>query len=256
MSDLVGGRAVAMLVREARGRAARVEEGPYGAFAVLDSEYPFSYNSNKVVLTGPIPAAAALAFAEQALGSRGLGHRLVWAVDGPTGQRLAPAFAAAGYTVTPLLVMAWEGGAPVVPAEVEVAEVTEAELRELQVASWRAEAPDMPDPVVRQLVDRRETYERPGPITRLAGLVDGRPAARLDLRVRGRVAEIDEVGTLPEFRGRGLAKAMVLEAVQRALADGADVVFLQAAADDWPQELYAKLGFRTVTTGYEFSSVP
>jgi hypothetical protein len=44
---------------------------------------------------------------------------------------------------------------------------------------------------------------------------------------------------------------LVLTAVARARAQDADLVFLLADAEDWPRELYARLGFETVGTIYE-----
>jgi hypothetical protein len=38
----------------------------------------------------------------------------------------------------------------------------------------------------------------------------------------------------------------VLRAAGEARAEGADLVFLVADGDDWPKELYRKLGFDTV----------
>jgi ribosomal protein S18 acetylase RimI-like enzyme len=48
---------------------------------------------------------------------------------------------------------------------------------------------------------------------------------------------------VPEQRGRGYASAVVLRAVEEARADGAELVFLVADAEDWPKELYRRLGF-------------
>ena len=49
-----------------------------------------------------------------------------------------------------------------------------------------------------------------------------------------------------DSRERGYAKAIVLAAVAAAQADGDAPIFLTAEAADWPQLMYAKLGFETV----------
>ena len=69
------------------------------------------------------------------------------------------------------------------------------------------------------------------------------------------MAEIDDVLTLPDHRGRGYASALVLDAVHRAHSAGADLVFLEAAEDDWPQHLYVRLGFETVGRIHEYSKL-
>ena len=57
---------------------------------------------------------------------------------------------------------------------------------------------------------------------------------------------MEAVATLPAHRGRGYASAVVLRAVEEALAAGHDLVFLTADDDDWPKELYARLGFEQI----------
>jgi hypothetical protein len=41
-----------------------------------------------------------------------------------------------------------------------------------------------------------------------------------------------------------------------ALSEGADFVFLIADAQDWPKEMYAKLGFEEIGITYEFLVPP
>jgi ribosomal protein S18 acetylase RimI-like enzyme len=60
------------------------------------------------------------------------------------------------------------------------------------------------------------------------------------------VAEVCDVGTHPSHRGRGLARAVVTAAVAAARGDGADLIVVTADADDWPRQLYARLGFEPV----------
>jgi len=74
--------------------------------------------------------------------------------------------------------------------------------------------------------------------------VDGAPGSACDLYLDGGVAQIENVVTLEEHRGLG--RAVVLAALAEARAAGCDVVFLQAEADDWPKDLYARLGFEPI----------
>ena len=54
---------------------------------------------------------------------------------------------------------------------------------------------------------------------------------------------VESVATLPDHRERGLAKAAVGAALRAAADWGADLIAVPADADDWPQLLYASLGF-------------
>ena len=73
--------------------------------------------------------------------------------------------------------------------------------------------------------------------------LDGTVVSYADLYVDGADAQVEDVGTLPEHRGKGYATAVILRAIEQARAAGADFVFLVADAEDWPKELYRKLGF-------------
>jgi RimJ/RimL family protein N-acetyltransferase len=78
-----------------------------------------------------------------------------------------------------------------------------------------------------------------------AAFADGRVAGYCELRSDGTTAQIEDVATAAEFRGRGLGRAIVQFAVEEARR-AHDLVFLEALEDDWPRELYAKLGFDVV----------
>ena len=72
---------------------------------------------------------------------------------------------------------------------------------------------------------------------------------------RDGVAQIENVEVNAEFRERGLGRAIVQHALDEAQQD-AGLVFLEALADDWPRELYAKLGFVTVDRVDVYTRLP
>jgi RimJ/RimL family protein N-acetyltransferase len=78
-----------------------------------------------------------------------------------------------------------------------------------------------------------------------AAFADGEVAAYCEVRSDGRVAQIEDVETLERFRKRGLGRAVVQHVLDEALRTH-EIVFLEALADDWPRELYRKLGFDVV----------
>jgi GNAT superfamily N-acetyltransferase len=61
-----------------------------------------------------------------------------------------------------------------------------------------------------------------------------------------RLAMVEQVGTLPDHRERGLAKAVVSAAVAAAGEWEADLITVPADANDWPQLMYSRLGFAPV----------
>ena len=48
----------------------------------------------------------------------------------------------------------------------------------------------------------------------------------------------------------------MLAAVDTARAEGCDPIFLLTDAADWPQQLYARLGFSPIGQLYEFLKLP
>jgi GNAT superfamily N-acetyltransferase len=127
-------------------------------------------------------------------------------------------------------------------------------MRALQLAALREEAPeiDARTGLVARLVATQSRLRSTTPCRCFgAGEVAGEPAAScalfLDDDVGGRrVATVEEVGTLVAHRGRGLARAVVSAAVAHAARWGADLIVVPADADDWPQLMYARLGFAAI----------
>ena len=70
--------------------------------------------------------------------------------------------------------------------------------------------------VVRQLVDRNLLVRRAARLRHFGVIMDGRVVSSCDLYEGGAVAQIEEVATLEEYRGRGYARAVVRTAVEAA----------------------------------------
>lgn len=71
------------------------------------------------------------------------------------------------------------------------------------------------------------------------------PASACCLLSGDGIGQVEEVGTLAAARGRGLAQAAILAAIDASQEAGHRVTFLSADADDWPRLMYEKLGFET-----------
>lgn len=106
---------------------------------------------------------------------------------------------------------------------------------------------DYDDPAVgEQLNDMQRRIGR-AVETRWFAAFDGDDlAAWCHVRFGDGVSQIEDVNTLPAFRGRGHGRAVVQHAIGRA--EG--VVYLEALEHDWPRELYTRLGFDIVDRCY------
>jgi ribosomal protein S18 acetylase RimI-like enzyme len=247
VSDL--DRALEFLLRVDRG-GTRQRATPLGTL-VLTPELPRRWDSNYLLVDRPADTSEILAEAEHAFSAAGIGHRKLTVTDGDLGKKLR-AELPLDWLRQSLLVMARRR-----PPDRErdlsaVVAVDEARLRpgrtaELARYEW-ARDPD----VVREILDAKLLFARVAETHFLAALVDGEVASWSDLYVADGVAQVEDVGTLERFRNRGLASAVVLTAVRVAEEAGAELIFLVADEDDWPKDLYGRLGFDTVGRIHEF----
>jgi predicted acetyltransferase len=74
--------------------------------------------------------------------------------------------------------------------------------------------------------------------------MDGRPVATSFLLVTGDVAGVHIVGTLPEYRRRGIGAAMTQRCVDDGWSYGCTVSALQSSSSGYP--VYERLGYRHV----------
>jgi RimJ/RimL family protein N-acetyltransferase/predicted GNAT family acetyltransferase len=156
----------------------------------------------------------------------------------------ADAFRAHGWVVTPHLIMAHTrepdrrvdtGGV----REVAFDELVQARLEATLGEQWGD------GEIASLLDDAKRLVMRAVPTRFFAAHVDGEVAAYSEVRSANGVAQIEDVNTIERFRRRGLARMVVQHALEEAQRTN-DVVYLEALADDWPRELYAKLGFETL----------
>jgi ribosomal protein S18 acetylase RimI-like enzyme len=216
----------------------RTEPARFG-LAVSDERVPLRYDSNYLLVDELPEAVSAGDLAEEA---GRLDRRAVMIRDQRTGERLAPGFEALGWTVHRGLVMAHRRPPERTADAGLVQEVDEAALRPARRRLLAGE-PWATPAVVEQLLDAKLTVARALTARFFAVLAGGEVAAYVDLYHDGRTAQIEDLATLEEHRGRGYASALVLHALQEARDAGCDLVFLVADADDWPKLLYGRLGF-------------
>ena len=85
---------------------------------------------------------------------------------------------------------------------------------------------------------------------------DGVAVSFASLYSDGSTAQIEDVGTLEGYRGQGLSRAVVQRAVDAAVDDGCDFLFMVAEDEDWPKDFYARIGFETVGRIHHFLKRP
>lgn len=77
--------------------------------------------------------------------------------------------------------------------------------------------------------------------------LDGRAAAFALGRVAADEGEVFRIGTLPEYRRKGIAEKLLGELIRKMKVKGASVCFLEVKSTNVPaRELYRKSGFEDV----------
>ena len=188
--------------------------------------------------------------AEAIQGPAGLRHRKI-GVHHELGERLASGFRELGWKMEELLVMVHRGETAEPPGTIELDAETLA-------PEWaRGIAEERPDPEeIRQLVAAQLGRREAVGVRYFAVRTDGRVAAYCELFSRGGVGQIESVMTLKEFRRRGFGRAVVARALAESVGARHDLTFLLADAEDWPKELYRKLGFEEVGRVWDFVREP
>jgi ribosomal protein S18 acetylase RimI-like enzyme len=228
-----------------RGDVRGTHEQPFRfGTAVFTPELPRRFDSNLLYVDQPVTTAAELVDeGDRLFGEAGLAHRAILFRHADEGDRVAAELA--GWDREEHVVMA-QLRRPAEPVDTSaVAEVGHEGLRAARRAMYGTYEWGTPD-VADQLLDYKAVLARWVTLRGFGMLVDGEVVSYSDLYLDGADAQIEDVATLPEHRGHGHAKAVVTRGADEARAAGADFVFLVADANDWPKELYAKLGFDIV----------
>jgi N-acetylglutamate synthase-like GNAT family acetyltransferase len=246
-------RVIAFQEGIARRSAQKLAAVP-GGFAVLDDRYPASYEHNQLYVTARVTAGVVVAEADRLLRQRS--HRFVTALDGDVARRITPGMLAAGFREEGTVVMLLTGR-PDAPrgASIHAVRVPLEEVREADARAWDERFPGLRADVVEQLFERRYTTAAACDLTTHVVRSDGAVVAWCNLYRVGREAQVESVNTLPPWRRRGFARAVVLDAVSAAREAGCELVFLVADRDDWPRDFYGRLGFEVIAEQRSFVRV-
>ncbi|MEK6275291.1 MAG: GNAT family N-acetyltransferase [Actinomycetota bacterium] len=223
--------------------------------AYLHSALPRVWSRNYLVADKDLGEASTellVAESDRILGEAGLRHGKIEVYDDEAGARLEPGFRELGWDVhcDVLMVARRE---PDRPADLSLTEeVGIEELEPIWAEGTRSEPYGTDEEVVRQLVANKHVVADSRDTRFFAARIDGAIASYCDLYSDGSTGQIEAVGTLEQYRKRGLARATVLRALAASREAGNDMTFLMALRDDWPKELYRKLGFDEIGLIYEF----
>ena len=110
--------------------------------------------------------------------------------------------------------------------------------------------------MIEKFADHRQVVQRAVGGRFFAQRIGDRVAGLCELYLDEGLAQVEHVDTLEEFRGRGVARNVVLRAVHEARVAGADLTVISADLNDWPIELYRRLGFDEIGRVWAFTKPP
>jgi ribosomal protein S18 acetylase RimI-like enzyme len=245
---------VARMADRAAAQKVRSEHG----VALLAPDFPDVWSRNYLFVerSDDVSAAELAAEVDAIFEPLDLRHRKVELFDADAGDRLEPGFRELGWKGECDVIMTWKR-----PPDraADTALVDEASVEDLVPAwaeSWQRDANVPDEDVARQLVENKRTLATAVETRFFAARVEGTVASYCELYSDGQVAQIENVLTLERFRNRGLARATVSRALTEARDADHELIFLIADRDDWPKELYRKLGFDEVGRIWEFLRSP
>ncbi len=215
--------------------------------ALFHQALPLVYDLNflRFESSDDVTASELAAEADAVMGER-VPHRQIVVQDEAAGKRLTAEFKDLGWKADRHVVMVHRRP-PDKDAETdtvqEVGDVTVWPAREqfLRTYEWCRD-----DETVAQMHAAYRIWMRAGGGRDFAVLSDGKPVSFAMLWMRDGIGQIEDVATLTEFRNRGFSRAVVLRTIAVARDAGCELIFLIADEQDWPKELYRRLGFDPV----------
>ena len=204
----------------------------------------------------PLTAYELAREADRVQGGAGLAHRRITVEHEQTALALLPGFRRVGWSVQRHLVMAHRRPSALDANGTLVIEIEPERLR-AERHDFLGEARIGVDAdAVRQLADRVLATSQATDLRLFAHERDGAVVSVCELYSDGRSGQIEDVATRSAYRGRGLARAVVLRALEASRRSGHELTFLVADEDDWPRRLYERLGFETIGRLHYFAKAP
>ena len=240
--------------------AEQVDDYPWGT-AYLSPGIPKVWDASWLLVEQAGLSAEEIAvIADEVLGPAGFDHRTVAMRDPAERDRIAPGLEALGWEQDSAVYMALRRDPDREPA-VGAEEVRHADILELRRQLIRGDLPSSEAATAADTVEQLLEWDRRvgavgGDRWFAARGPGGGFASCCCLLARGGIGQVENVGTLPEAREQGLARAVTLAAARASVVDGNDLTFTSALVDDWPRLMYDRLGFDAVGVDWAYRLRP
>jgi GNAT superfamily N-acetyltransferase len=235
-----------LVVRRTADELSPIEAG----WVARTPSLPSVWSVNQLRVTEPLGFEAVLELADAALA--GLSYQQIAVEHQDAGPALEDEFRGAGWKVDREVLMVLSAR-PDREADTSMV-VGAGELEVIEVMKrWHSEDRVVSADEMAQLTEFSQREARACG-DRLFGVrsSDGQLVAITKLRSAGSTAQVEDVYTVPEARGRGFGRGLVTHAVAMAREAGHEMIFIEADDNDWPKQLYRQVGFRPVGHLWQF----
>jgi ribosomal protein S18 acetylase RimI-like enzyme len=215
-----------------------------GGVAYYNAELPLVWDVNFVRVDRP--AVDLVATVEQL--QAGQGHLKVLIEDPAVLEAHSPELIGRGFGRRDLVALAREPGGRLDP------DVRELPYDEVKPFRFEVHMEQLTPPREEVADQVGRVHDRTHRVTGERWLVihaGDEPAGHLIVYSHDGLAQIEDVGVLERFRGRGLARRLIEHALEVVATDH-DMVFITAETDDWPHRFYRRLGFDHVEDRADF----
>jgi ribosomal protein S18 acetylase RimI-like enzyme len=234
----------------------RVQTFRWGS-ALYNDDIPERFYSNFVRVEQPLDGVEVEALAQETdRALLGLPHRQIQVDDELDGERIALGLAGLGYTGDHSSYMALRRAPDRLPDLDAVTELAFEEARPFEVEVYGSLLEHEDAATIEKFADFRRVVQEAVGGRFFAQRIDGQVAGMCELYLVDGLAQVEHVDTKEEFRGRGVARNVVLRAVHEARMAGADLTIISADLNDWPIELYKRLGFDEIGRVWAFTKPP
>jgi hypothetical protein len=227
----------------------RVERFRFGT-AYFNERMPRVWSRNFLMVdeaAGVPPLRRLLADSDRLHGEAGLAHRKLVFADAAAGARVGGRLDGEGWRLAGSRLMAYRatrlpqsGSAPG-----QVQEVESAALVTVRAEIIRSDPETRDEETVRQLLDSDLVVGAVAGERCFAFRAGGAVVSYCRVFSDGKVAQIEDVATLPWARRKGYSGAVISKALAETV-DSHDLTFILADDSDWPGDWYARMGFETI----------